>query len=256
MMRLVINIYLLFICFILASCQQENKPRDWDEIQKEGKINIAIDYSSTGFFHQGDSITGIQYEMIKAMSKDLGVKANFKMENDLEESINGLNNGEYDIIARLIPVTKTLKERVLFTDNICKDKQVLVQRKAKTKEEKERFIKNQFDLPGHCISIPKESPYISRLKNLGKEIGDSISIDPIEHYKSEHLIILVAMGDIDYTVCSQKEAKQLSKSYPQLDIKTPISFSQIQAWAVSKQSPILQKKINIWLANNCEKYFQ
>lgn len=86
-----------------------------------------------------------------------------------------------------------------------------------------------------------------RIQNLSEEIGDTIFIKEIEKYGPEQLISMVAHGDIDYAVCEESIAKIMADSLPQIDIQTPISFTQFYAWAVSKQSPALLDSLNTWL---------
>ena len=60
-------------------------------------------------------------------------------------------------------------------------------------------------------------------------------------------MIMVAKGDIDYAVCDQQTAALSQKQLPEIDIKTDISFTQLQSWAVRKDSPILLDSLNSWL---------
>lgn len=243
---------IVLIGLINSSC---NGVRDLDEIKESDTLNVVMCYNPLGYYHQEDSTKGVQNEMIKAFCKELGINAKIEVQDNLEESIKGLEDGKYDIAAQLLPVTSELKEKVQFTNSICKDKQVLVQRK-RTKDQKQDFIKSQLEIPGHCISMPKNSPFNDRLKNLAQEIGDTIEIDEIDKYQSEQLIILVAQGDLDYTVCNYNLAKQLGEKYPQLDYSTAISFTQMQAWAVNKKSVKLLEAVNKWIDNNADKYFK
>ena len=65
--------------------------------------------------------------------------------------------------------------------------------------------------------------------------------------EKEQLAIMVAKGDIDYAVCDQQTAVLSQKQLPEIDIKTDISFTQLQSWAVRKDSPILLDSLNSWL---------
>lgn len=247
-------ILLISFSFVLSSCSSSGKTRDWDEIKKSGVLRIAIDYDALGMFHNDVETKGIQYEMVKNMCEEFGIKAEFLVQGNIDKCIKGVQNGEYDLIARLIPVTTETKENIAFTNSICLDKQVLVQRKSAMCDNNV-FVKNQLDLPGHCITVPKNSPYIQRLKNLAEEIGDSLSVEEIEHYQTEQIVILIANGDIDYTVCSYNQAERLSRAYPQIDYSTPISFSQMHGWALSNKSTVLLEKINEWLDKHSNDYF-
>ena len=57
---------------------------------------------------------------------------------------------------------------------------------------------------------------------------------------------MVAKGDIDYAVCDQQIAKISKEQLPEIDIDTDISFTQLQSWAVRKDSPILRDSLNSW----------
>ena len=59
---------------------------------------------------------------------------------------------------------------------------------------------------------------------------------------------MVAKGDIDYAVCDQQIARLSKKQYPEIDIDTDISFTQLQSWAVRKYSPDLLDSLNYWFA--------
>jgi membrane-bound lytic murein transglycosylase MltF len=60
--------------------------------------------------------------------------------------------------------------------------------------------------------------------------------------------MMVASGEIEYTVCDEKVALQLSEELPEIDIETDISFTQIESWAVRIDSPILLDSVNSWLS--------
>ena len=236
---------LLFVVFFVMRCGMVTSSRDYKEIKEEGVLHVVMDYSPSGYFRSGDSIGGQQYEMVMALSGYLDIPVEIHLETGLKESLEGLKNGKYDVVARLIPVTSELRESIAFTENIGLNKQVLVQRKAS--DTTSVYIHNQLELPGKKIYVTYKSPYISRLKNLADEIGDTIQIVEMQDYESEHLFIMVAKGDIDYAVCDYQTASRMLPDYSSLDITTNISFSQLHAWAVRKDSPQLLDSINAWI---------
>ncbi len=63
----------------------------------------------------------------------------------------------------------------------------------------------------------------------------------------EQLIERVANGQINYTVSDEHLASVNQGFYSNIDILTPLSFSQNLAWAVKKDSPELLEAINEWL---------
>ncbi|MFA6809413.1 MAG: transporter substrate-binding domain-containing protein, partial [Eubacteriales bacterium] len=50
-------------------------------------------------------------------------------------------------------------------------------------------------------------------------------------------------------VCDESTAHELINSFPQLDTKTAISFTQFYSWGVSKKSPVLLQTLNLWLTS-------
>ena len=59
--------------------------------------------------------------------------------------------------------------------------------------------------------------------------------------------MMVASGEIEYTVSDEKVALQLSEELPEIDIETDISFTQIESWAIRKILPYFLDSINSWL---------
>jgi len=225
---------------------KKHTPRDYPEIKKEGVLKIVTEYNSIGYHVSGDTIEGTQYELSKTIEKISGLKVEIHLENNMEKSIEGLNNQTYDIIARNIPITTENKNLLAFTNPITLNRQVLVQRTAEANNGLPP-IRNQIELAKKTLYVPKDSPSILRLHNLEEEIADTIYIKEDALYSDELLIYQVAGGDIDYAVVDYEIAAKNKKIFPQIDIQTDISFTQLQAWAVRKDAPILLDSLNEWL---------
>jgi membrane-bound lytic murein transglycosylase MltF len=108
------------------------------------------------------------------------------------------------------------------------------------------------DLSGKTLYVPENSPFLLRLRNLAKEIGDSIYIKHIPNYEAEQLIILVAKGDIDFAVTDEWTARKAQKYFPEIDIQTAIGFTQPEAWALRKNSPELLQVMNNFINSQVE----
>ncbi len=220
-------------------------PRDYPEIANEGVLRLITDYNQSGYYITGDTIAGFQYELAQAIAELSGLDVQISLEMSLPNSFDALNTQACDVVARNIPVTTEAKATYLFTEPLILNKQVLVQRTAKANE-KIPPIRNQLDLAKKTLYIPKDSPALLRLQNLAKEIGDTIHVQEDSLYAAEQLIIMVAKGDIDYAVCDQLIASSLQKQYPEIDIATDISFTQLESWVVRKEAPILLDSLNSW----------
>ena len=259
-------IYLILLAMVVVTMfslwESSHQPivRDYPEIEKEGVLRVTTEYSPTSYYIDGDSILGLQYELCQAIAKVSGLEVQLNLEMSLTKSFQDLESGEIDVIARNIPITTENKELYLFTDPIWLNKQVLVQRTEKANGGI-KPIHNQLMLGQKTLYLPKGSPALLRIHNLEEEIGDTIYTHEDELYSDEQLIIMVAKGDIDFAVCDQQSAKKMKERFPQIDISTDISFTQLQSWAIRKESPILLDSLNLWLrkakeSDNFKKIFQ
>lgn len=252
--RLVIYFLLLIIVLVVMiglwqGMNRQKIPlaqRDLEEIVASGELNVVTDYNSIGYFVSGDTVLGFQLEMMKALEKEWGIRVNVFLENGLEDNLNGLREMRYDLIARSIPVNTELKEQISFTVPITFNKQVLVQRKAEYNDSIQP-IRQHLDLAKKTIHVANDSPTILRLNNLSHEIGDTIYIVEDPTYKVEQLVMMVAAGDIDFTVCDEKVASRLAEVLPEIDIETDVSFTQLESWAVRDDSPVLLDSLNRWI---------
>jgi membrane-bound lytic murein transglycosylase MltF len=225
---------------------QTKQNRDLPEIKKHNVLNVVMEYNSVDFHVAGDSINGLQYELCRFIAHRSGLYVRLFLENDLEVSIKKLENKTYDIIARNIPITNENKQFLAFTVPVTQNKQVLVQRKA-AKVDSSLFIANQIHLAGKTIHVTKNSPTILRLTNLADEIAEPVYVREIADYSSEQLIYMVAKNEINYTVVDKEIALKNADLFPELDFSTNISFTQLQAWALRKTSPVLRDSLNVWI---------
>ncbi len=251
------NIYLSLLIAALAAMillqrlfRQQEQPtgvRDYEEIIATGEMNVVTDYNSIGFFASGDTALGFQQEMLRALEREWGVKVNLFLENSLEENLRGLLEKRYDLVARSIPVNMALRDSFAFTNPITRNRMVLVQRKALFNEGVEP-VRQHLDLAGIQIVVPGGAQAIMRLNNLSHEIGDTILIREDPLYETEQLVMMVASGDIDYTVCDKQLALRLSEELPEIDIETELSFTQLESWAINREAPVLLDSLNSWLS--------
>jgi membrane-bound lytic murein transglycosylase F len=198
---------------------------------------------------------GYQFELLQEFATFIGVKLEVTVNNDLQTNFEALQNGLIDIIASNLPVMRESEDYIAYTAPHSFSRQVLVQQayssdqKGSNNIQYNTLIRNQLDLAGKSIYVQKGSAYVQRLRNLANEIGDSIHIVEIPDYEVEQLVELVAAGEIPYTVCDENLAIVNLNFYPNLDVETPVSFPQKQAWAVNKNAPELLNAINNWMVS-------
>ncbi|MCF6342171.1 MAG: transporter substrate-binding domain-containing protein, partial [Bacteroidales bacterium] len=232
----------------------QNRRSTLDSILFRKKLRAATDYGSVSYLiYRGEPI-GYQYELLQNLTSHLGVALELIIVKDIDKSVEMLNNGEIDLIAMGLTVTTNRMRTLEFTTPILTTRQMLVQRKPdgwqqmKTADEIEAYlIRNQIDLAGKTIYVQKGSIYVQRLNTLSDEIADTIYVME-EDKDTEELIAAVAQGEIDFTVTDKYIGLVNTRYYPNIDVKTPISFPQKIAWATKKGQTALTDTINQWFA--------
>jgi len=250
------QIFLLLIGILLSpiiggcghSVKQE--PIEYDDLQQikdSGELTVLTLYSSTTYFTYRGEDMGFQYELSQQFAAHLGVKLNVKTGRTPQELIDMLQNGEGDLIAYTLPITKERKDELLYCGEEVITHQVIVQRRSG----KQPILKDVIDLVGKDIYV-KPGKYHQRLINLNKELGGGINICLVNNdsITLEDLITQVAQGKIDYTVADNDIARLNKTYYPNLNITLPISFDQRAAWAVRKNSPRLALAATRWHKDN------
>jgi membrane-bound lytic murein transglycosylase F len=253
-------VLLLPLFFLLASCNKDKQAdalaevsNSLTDIKAKGKLVVLTDYSSTNYFIYRGQPLGYQYEMLQELANYLDVKLELRVNSDLEKSFVMLNNGEVDLIAENIIITRERKEKVDFTIPYAQSRQVLVQRKPdkwKTMNKKqleEALIRNPLDLAEKTVYVQRNSAHVARLRNLAEEIGDTINLIEVDE-NAEQLIYLVSVGEVPMTVTDEILARVNQTYFPEIDVETAVSFHQNMGWAVRKGADGLLAELNTWMS--------
>lgn len=232
--------------FGMRQCSARNLSERDDKIAGGDTINVAIEISPMGVTTLGDTLSGYYYDMINRMATEHGRMLRFHPFTQLQTALDGLDEGRYQVVVSDIPITAELKNRYIFVQSGEIDRQVLVQRRDTAGKVE---FETQFDLAGKEVNVPHNSPFISRLRNLSHEIGDTIYVTEDPQYSSEQLIIMTALGEIPNAVVSARVATPLLQQYPDLDASLEISLNQFHGWAMSPRDSLLQQEIASWFTD-------
>lgn len=226
------------------------------EIRERGKLIAVTDYNSTDYFIYRGEPMGFQYEKLKVFADYLGVELEIRVARSVEEAFHSLETGDVDLLAMGLTVTGQKPEEIEFTEPILQTRQMLVQRKPSNWRKmrtwddiEDVLIRNPIDMAGKTVYVQSGTAYASRLHNLSQEIGAPIQVIETHEMDQEKLVESVNNGKYEYTICGEHMANFFERIYPDIDIKTPVSFSQNLAWAVREDSDSLRSVINRWLRN-------
>jgi membrane-bound lytic murein transglycosylase F len=230
---------------------------DLEDIKKDGVLKALVVYSSTSYFLYRGQPMGFEYELLKDLSDDLGLKLELTISRNLDNHFEVLNRGDVDIIAQGMTITNQRKWEVDFTEYLYLTKQVLVQKKPDNYRKlswaslQKSLIKDPIELIGDTVSIRKNSAYFERVMSLSNELGGTIHIDTLDSQLSTAEIIdMVAAGEIKYTIADENLARINASYSPILDIKVPISFTQRIAWVTRKKAKNLRNVVNEWIVKH------
>lgn len=244
---------LLLILLSVFACREKHQPvakvvaHDLPQIKDSGELVVLTLYSSTTYFNYRGQEMGFQYELSEQFAKSLGVKLRIVVARNTHELIQKLLDGEGDLIAYNLPITKEWKDSLIYCGEEVITHQVLVQRN----NGKVKPITDVTQLIGKEVYV-KPGKYYERLVNLNDELGGGILIQKVtgDSVTTEDLITQVAQGKIPYTIADNDLAKLNTTYYPNLNIKLSISFDQRASWAVRKDCPELAAAANQWHKEN------
>ena len=223
-------------------------------MRERGKLIAVTDFNSTNYFIYKGEPMGFHYELLKQFSEYLSLNLEIITGNDINKAFEMLNNGKTDLIAFDLTINSSRRKEIRFTEPFNQTRQVLVQRKpgnwrSMTIDDIEKkIIRDQLQLAGKTVYVQAGASSVECLKNLEDEIGDAISIIEVP-YETENLISMVAKGEINYAVCDENIAVVNTGYFPIIDVATPVSFSQHNAWGIRKEnSDKLTTALNNWIA--------
>ena len=209
-------------------------------------IVVAIEMSPLLYTRSGDSIAGLDYDIIRAVARRHDVPVQFRPFVPLHFALEGLEKGDFDVVVAALPATERTRNTYNMTRPVYTGRQALVQLADTTAAD---YVRSQEQLAGKDVWLVAKSPYADRLVNLGQELGDTIYVHSSDEYSAEHLCLLTASGTIPRAVVDEATARRLAADYPQLDVSVPVSFSQFQSWAVGREA--LRDSFNLWLDDFC-----
>lgn len=203
-------------------------------------INVAIGYGPMSLYRYADTLGGFNYEMMRGIARESGLKVKFHPVSSMATAIADLRLGKYDVVISDLAMTSSQRESVDFTVPVYVDRQVLISCDS--------LVTSPLELAGKKVWAVEGSPAAERLENLEREIGDTIYIEDSHSYSAEQLAMLVAKGEIARAVVNEGVARAMAGHYSDLCISTGISFNQFQAWAVAKGNTALLDKLNEGIA--------
>lgn len=260
------TIYKLFfvsvvISFVMLSCTKEgdkvpessefvpvtvHEPvkRDFDDIKESGVLRMITFYSSnTYFLNQGIEV-GFEYELLREFARENDLAVEVIITGADENPFDLLNKGVGDVIAANYTITPERKKYANFTRPYNIVDQMIV---YSAEESFRPQTLDELSESGIPISVRRNSSYYSKLSELNKQ-DYNFNIRPIsEGMDTEAALVQLANGNLRSTVADDNMYYATSRYMEGLFPGPTISEADTIAWAVRKNAPELESKMNRYL---------
>jgi len=244
-----IALWIILSLFIIGfnpilSCRKTTEEPLTDTWKNDSSLTILTLYGSTSYFIYKGELMGYDYELLRDFAKAHGLKFEIKVAPNVNRLIEMLRNGEGDLIAYDISITKPLKKELIFCGKETVNEQVIVQRSGRG----DTVLTNVVQLIDKEVTVIHGNKCYLRLQHLDDELGGGIRIVPVEEdsISTEDLIAAVSLGKIHYTVSDYDLARLNKTYYPNINILLKIGHPQRSSWVVRKDSPELAELLDEW----------
>jgi membrane-bound lytic murein transglycosylase F len=228
---------------------------DLNHIQERGTLVVLTENSSTSYFSYKGQPMGYEYELLDEYCDYMGLELRIRLVDDFDNIFDLLEDGECDLIACNLTITRDRMRRVAFSSPYLNTRQMLVQRLPeghegmRSRRLRKYLINSSLELVGQPVHVRKSSSFYPRLLSLENEIGGNIDIQIVDaKVEVEELIQQVASGEIEYTIADENVALMNKHYLHNIDVSVAISLPQQIGWATRINSTELRTSINDWMA--------
>ncbi len=195
------------------------------QVQHDGVLRVLTRNSPTTYFDGPHGTSGLEYDLITAFANHIGVKADIRTEDNLQDILKQVESGQVQVAAAGLTVTEQRKKRVRFTSPYQYVTQQLVYRTGAVRPHSIR------DLLNGNLEVIANSSHVERLKTLKQDVP-ALKWHENATARSTELLTLVAEQHIDFTVADSNETALHRRYHPELRVAFDISDAQGLAWAL------------------------
>lgn len=218
--------------------------RDFSEIKRSGVLRMITYYSSnTYFLNQGIEV-GFEYELVHEFARENDLALEVVIVGPDENPFDLLNSGEGDVIAANYTITPERLEIVNFTRpyNLV-DQQVVYSSELPSHPQTLEELSGS----GIPISVRRNSSYYGRLMDLIEE-GYDFEVEIIsDALDTEATLMKISDGEHQATIADDNMFNAASRYMERLIPGPEIAKKDTIAWAIRKNSPDLETRMNQFL---------
>lgn len=231
----VIGILLLF-----GGCAEE--PSALERVQAEGVLRVITRNSPATYFQDRNGETGFEYELVKRLADDLGVKLQIETADNLDELFASLSkpNGPVLAAAGLVK-SDGRQQQARFSLPYLEVTPQVIYRNGQQRPTRPA------DLIGKRILVLKGSSHAEQLHALKLELPELV-FEESAAVEVVDLLRMVDEGQIDLTLVDSNELAMNQVYFPNVRVAFDIGNEQSLAWAVAPgEDSSLLNEINAFL---------
>jgi membrane-bound lytic murein transglycosylase F len=216
---------LLATVLVLQGCADSRSALE--RVQRRGELVVATRNAATTWYEGPHGLSGMEYDLVTLFAERLGVKVRFTLPKNLDLMLRRVEEGDVDLAAAGLTVTKERAHRVHFGPAYHEITQQLVYRLGSTRP------KSIEDVVGGVLEVVADSSHEEELRRR-KESVPELEWVAREKLSTEELLYLVQESVIDYTVADSTEVAINRRYYPRLAVAFDLTEPQPLAWVFPK----------------------
>ncbi|MDX1619229.1 MAG: transporter substrate-binding domain-containing protein [Balneolaceae bacterium] len=224
---------------------EEPVERDFAEIKNSGVLRMITSYNSgTYFLHQGIE-RGFEYELVKEFANEQDLALEIVIIGPEDNPYDLLNSGTGDLIAANYTITPERKNYVKFTRPYNLVDQLIVF--SDQVENPPQTLDNlaEREIP---ITMRRNSSYYHRVRELQQQGYDDLFIKLVpDDMDTESLLFELSSGTFNATAADDNIFQAADKYMEGLVPGPTISRNDTIAWAIRKNAPDLEARLNSFL---------
>jgi len=239
---LIAAVLLLNACDWVPDIRPHIPSRSLKKIQESGQLLVLTRNAPTTYYiDRTGKPTGPEYEMMADFAQSIGVEPKYIIKQTIDDILTGLENGEADIAAAGLTITRARRGRYQFSSPYQEITQQVVTRRDRIQPESIEA------LTGLDITVIANSSYTERLKKLKALAHPELSWKETDTRNTEQLLHSVWAGKIECTIADSNIVAINRRYYPELIAPINLGRAQELGWAMPPRNKKLRQALNRWL---------
>ncbi|MBD3616204.1 MAG: transporter substrate-binding domain-containing protein [Gracilimonas sp.] len=256
---------LVMSCVLLSGCINEDDidrfieeyfgqstqtvERDFEQIKESGVLRMITGYGADKYFLRHGYESGFEYELLNEFAKEYGLELEVIFLGVDEHPHNLLNSGTGDVIANNYTVSSQKRRTVNFSRPYKLSDKIIVY--SDSLEIQPETLED-FSVKRIPVYVRRNSTDHTHLERL-EEQGYDLNINFVPYNEdAKSLLMQVSGGEIKAAVLDEQTYQAGSGYFPGLQAGPVIAQKDTIAWAIRKNAPGLEAKLNSFL----EKHFR